>query len=102
MQSLITSYIELAKNKNITIRFQYQDFSYHACVDNKHIFQVLENLISNAVKYSPRDKNITVCLCQDERYVRCEIQDEGPGLSEGDQQKLFSKFTRLTPQPIGG
>lgn len=31
-----------------------------------------------------------------------EIEDEGPGLSEEDQAKLFQKFSRLTPQPTGG
>jgi len=34
--------------------------------------------------------------------VRCEVQDEGPGLSKQDQKKLFGKFTRLTPQPTAG
>lgn len=102
IQALITNNIELAKNKHITIRLQYQDFSHYACVDQKYILPVLENLISNAIKYSPRNKKITIRLSQDEQHMRCEIQDEGPGLSEKDQQKLFSKFTRLTPQPTGG
>lgn len=101
IESLVTDYTERAKIKKITVNFQCKDSSYYAYVDNRLVQQVLDNLISNAVKYSPIGKNITVRLCQDEQ-VRCEIQDEGPGLSEEDQQKLFGKFTRLTAQPTGG
>jgi len=34
--------------------------------------------------------------------VRCEVQDEGPGLSPQDQQRLFGKFARLSAKPTGG
>jgi signal transduction histidine kinase len=64
--------------------------------------QVLDNLISNAVKYSPLGKNIMIRLLQNETYIRCEIQDEGPGLSEADKKKLFGKFNRLTARPTAG
>jgi signal transduction histidine kinase len=64
--------------------------------------QVLDNLISNAIKYSPPMTHIDIRLVQMAETVRCEIQDEGPGLSEKDQQKLFGKFARLTTQPTGG
>jgi len=102
LQSLVTDYTERAKLKNITVTFQYQDASYYASVDDKLVHQILDNLISNAVKYSPLGKAITIRLCQDEQQVRYEIQDEGPGLSPEDQQKLFSKFTRLRTKPTGG
>jgi two-component system, sensor histidine kinase and response regulator len=61
----------------------------------------LDNLISNAIKYSPLGKNIFIRLNQMEQFVRCEIQDEGPGLCDADKQKLFGKFARLSAQPTG-
>jgi signal transduction histidine kinase len=64
--------------------------------------QVLENLISNAVKYSPPGKNIFVRLRQQSGAIRLEVQDEGPGLSGEDQKKLFGKFARLSAKPTGG
>ena len=64
--------------------------------------QVLENLVSNAVKYSPPRKNIFVRLKKEAGAVRCEVQDEGPGLSVEDQKKLFGKFARLSAKPTGG
>jgi two-component system, sensor histidine kinase and response regulator len=102
LQSLINDYIERAKVKNLTLNFQYNNHAYNACVDKQLVHQILENLISNAIKYSPFGKNISIRVSQDEQYVRCEIEDEGPGLSDDDQDKLFSKFNRLTPQPTGG
>jgi signal transduction histidine kinase len=64
--------------------------------------QVLDNLISNAVKYSPLGKRILVRVVNTDRAVRIEIQDEGPGLSEDDKSKLFGKFARLSARPTGG
>jgi two-component system, sensor histidine kinase and response regulator len=96
---VVDVYIERAKAKNITLQFQASEKQYYAFVDSNLVHQILDNLISNAVKYSAHGKKIYVRLFQQDRVVRCEVQDEGPGLSEADQQKLFSKFTRLTPEP---
>jgi signal transduction histidine kinase len=71
-------------------------------LDPRVMAQVLENLISNAVKYSPPGKSIFVRLKNLPAVVRWEIQDEGPGLSAEDQAKLFGKFARLSAKPTGG
>jgi signal transduction histidine kinase len=70
--------------------------------DEVFLSRILDNLISNAIKFTHHGKNI---------YVKCEeiankvyffIKDEGQGLSEDDQQKLFIKFQKLTAKPTGG
>lgn len=71
-------------------------------VDPSVTVQVIENLVSNAVKYSPPGKNIFVRLRPEGAVVRCGVQDEGPGLSAEDQKKLFGKFARLSAKPTGG
>jgi signal transduction histidine kinase len=65
---------------------------------------VLDNIVSNAVKYSPHDKQVWVRLKEDKanKKVRVEVQDEGPGFSEEDKKKLFGKFARLSAKPTGG
>ena len=73
-----------------------------AMVDAGVMVQVLENLVSNAIKYSPPGKNIFIELKRDAAAVRIEVQDEGPGLSAEDQKKLFGKFARLSAKPTGG
>ena len=64
--------------------------------------QVLENLVSNAVKYSPPGTDIFVRLKSCPQSARVEVQDQGPGLNAEDQTKLFGKFARLSAKPTGG
>jgi signal transduction histidine kinase len=63
---------------------------------------VLDNLFSNAVKYSPPGKRIWVDVFAEGDGVVCRVRDEGPGLSGEDQAKLFQRGAQLTPQPTGG
>jgi len=102
LQWLIDHYHERAKAKHIDLQFHSQAEQYYVMANENTTRQVFDNLISNAVKYSPYDKCVCVRICQDKNVVRCEIQDEGPGLSDDDQEKLFGQFSRLTPKPTGG
>ncbi|RKZ42876.1 MAG: hypothetical protein DRQ49_00675 [Gammaproteobacteria bacterium] len=101
LQWLIKHYNERAKAKNITLQFQYPEEAYFVRVDETLLRQVLDNLLSNAIKYSPSGKPIYIRFNQDDQFRGCEIQDEGPGLNDEDQKRLFNQFTRLTPQPTG-
>jgi signal transduction histidine kinase len=103
VQQLLAGYQERAVTKQIQLHYQGPTLPCVAQLDPNVTRQILDNLISNAIKYSPLGKSVYVRLLQTEHHtVRCEIQDEGPGLSEIDHQKLFGKFTRLTAQPTGG
>jgi two-component system, sensor histidine kinase and response regulator len=101
LQILFDHYKKQAKIKNITLDLQTPKNQYYALVNKNTVHQILDNLISNAIKYSPYDKKVDIRIHQGENRVCCEIQDEGPGLSQADQKKLFGKFTRLTPKPTG-
>jgi signal transduction histidine kinase len=63
---------------------------------------VLDNLFSNAVKYSLPGKRIWVEVMTRQDGVVCRVRDEGPGLSQEDQAKLFQRGTKLTPKPTAG
>ena len=102
LQSLVKEYTIRAKSKNIALYIQYTKKQCIVFIDQKAIYQALENLISNAVKYSPHGKNITIRMFQDEYVMRCEIQDEGPGISDSDKLNLFEKFKPLSATPTGG
>ena len=99
LQRLVSDYQQRAKAKAIELIFEPTLTEYLALVDTNSLQQVLDNLISNAIKYSPPNKCITIRLKQNAAQVSCEIQDEGPGLTVEDKQKLFGKFTRLSAQP---
>ena len=104
VQALVTHYEQAAKAKELSLQLHLQKLEqkYFIFVDKNMIHQVLDNLISNAIKYSPLGKNICIHLSHHCQQVRCEVQDEGPGLSEFDQQNLFGKFAHLTPKPTAG
>jgi len=70
--------------------------------DRVMVAAVLDNLISNAVKYSPHGKDVRIQIVAEPDVIVCSIRDQGPGLSPEDQSKLFQRGCRLTPQPTGG
>ncbi|CAN5730977.1 hybrid sensor histidine kinase/response regulator LadS [soil metagenome] len=70
--------------------------------DREVLFQVLDNLVSNAVKYSPRGKTIWLSTGADHGDGYCQVRDEGAGLSDADQEHLFERFVRLSSQPTAG
>ena len=63
---------------------------------------VLDNLLSNAVKYSPAGSAVSVSVTMQPGRVACSVCDNGPGLSEEDQGKLFQRGVRLSAQPTAG
>lgn len=63
--------------------------------------QIVTNLVSNAVKYSPVGARITLEARQEGDRVRLCVSDEGPGLSVEDQKMLFRPFTRLSTKAMG-
>jgi signal transduction histidine kinase/ligand-binding sensor domain-containing protein len=70
--------------------------------DEEWLSQVLENLLGNAIKYSPPRRSIWLSVVRTPTAVRLEVRDEGPGLTEEDKTKLFGRFQRLSAQPTGG
>lgn len=66
------------------------------------ICRILENLISNALKFSKSGSSVLVSAAKSGELVQLEVRDEGPGISKEEQDKLFKKFQRLSAQPTGG
>lgn len=77
-------------------------------VDAERIREVFDNLVSNAIKYSPIGKTIwvrllrTVASDDSMPVVRFTVRDEGQGLTEEDMKKIFGRFQRLSAKPTGG
>ena len=70
-------------------------------VDRQYLLQIVENLMSNAIKFSPQGSTIYLNLWLKEGKVHIGIKDEGPGISQEDQKKLFHKFQTLSAKPTG-
>lgn len=98
LEYLVASYLEIAKNKNIEIIFEAKEKPNVYC-DLNSLKQIFDNLISNAIKYSPLGRKIYVNLSIRDNFCRFEVKDQGPGISADDMKKLFGKFTKLTARP---
>ena len=69
--------------------------------DRDWLKEVADNLVSNAVKYTPPGRAIHLSVVQHEGRVQLRVRDQGPGLTADDQAKLFGRFQRLSAQPTG-
>ncbi|HEY3864190.1 MAG TPA: HAMP domain-containing sensor histidine kinase [Verrucomicrobiae bacterium] len=70
--------------------------------DKAAVLQILDNLISNALKFSPSMTSVHVHTVPEADHMVVLVRDQGPGLSPEDLKKMFGKFTRLTARPTGG
>jgi signal transduction histidine kinase len=64
--------------------------------------EVVDNLISNAIKYSPPGSEITVCSSVSGQRIKMAVSDQGPGLNDQQKERLFQMFTTLGSVPTGG
>lgn len=91
-----------AETKQLALRVDVPDDEPIAVGDDSAIRQILDNLISNAIKYSPRGKQVLLRLEATDGSVRVTVEDEGPGFSSEDMGRLYQKFARLSAQPTAG
>jgi signal transduction histidine kinase len=73
-----------------------------AMADRPGALQVLDNLVSNALKFSPAKTTVHLSATTNGPIALLAIRDEGPGISEEDLKKMFGKFMRLSARPTGG
>jgi signal transduction histidine kinase/ligand-binding sensor domain-containing protein len=69
--------------------------------DEDRLAQVVDNLVSNAVKYSPPGSSIEVEVSRSAEGVCLSVRDDGPGLGESDLARVFGRFQRLSARPTG-
>jgi signal transduction histidine kinase len=91
-----------SKEKRIKIVHEFSIDPVYARVDKNYLMEVLENLVSNALKFSEFDKRIMLRLHKIDHTALASVKDEGPGISEEDQAKLFQNFQTLSARPTAG
>jgi PAS domain S-box-containing protein len=75
------------------------DINKKVLADRYRIYQVLTNLLTNAIKYSPKARKVLVKLQTEKNHVKLSVQDFGIGISPQHQQKIFEQFYRVsTPE----
>lgn len=100
IDNVIAENMANAVRKNITLATENVDGEILA--DRARFHQALGNLISNAVKYSPRDTTVTIRTEADDESITIFVADQGPGIPDSDLSRLFTQFGKLTPRPTAG
>ena len=96
LSKLVSDAVESARaaGPNHVVNFSNSDDEIYALGDNDRIHQVVANLLANARTHTPAGTKIDVSVIQSEDGVRIRIADNGPGLSEKDQSRIFERFYR--------
>jgi len=91
-----------AREKQIVIDAPQAGECLPAVAEFRRALQILLNLVGNAIRYSPDRSHIWIRLERDADRVRVIVADQGPGLSEQEQGRVFEKFERLGRSGDGG
>lgn len=70
--------------------------------DAHRIAQVIDNLVGNAIKFSPPGSSLLISLAREGNAAKVSVCDEGPGIPPEERSKLFGEFQKLSVQPTGG
>ncbi|WMW26044.1 response regulator [Methanolobus sediminis] len=88
------------KSKNMTLKIE--TFGQHQALANPMIEGVISNFISNAIKYSPQNTNITVKVENFTDKWKISVADQGDGVPDKDKEAVFTRFNRLHKESIKG
>lgn len=92
----------MAAKKEISLGFQYDTDIPELMIDKAKMEQVLNNLITNAVKFSAPGSSVEVGLTKSQRAVILSVRDKGQGIPKKDLEKLFTPFQRTSVRPTAG
>lgn len=90
----------LAESKSQLLQLDLPEEAY-MCGDAERLREAVDNLVSNAIKYSFVGGTITIRVGRDASEIVCAVTDHGPGLSPEDAGRLFGRFQRLSAKPTG-
>lgn len=100
LNSLLEDFAPAANGKKIRLLVEASGNS-SIQTDADHLRQIMENLVSNALKFSPGGTAVYLKAGNTGRQFFLSVQDEGPGIPEDEQALLFNKYAIASPRPTG-
>ena len=102
VSEIVREYQEPARQKSLSIRVSLAEADATVCADRQALCQIFDNLISNAVKFSPRHTVISVSVHANGKLVESSVQDQGPGFTPEDKARMYGRYARLSARPTAG
>lgn len=97
IQKTLESLQGLAQAARVKLRYGFLEKDSLVYGDSDRLQQILTNLISNAIKFTPEDDHIDICVSINERkHFKISVIDRGPGISEKDKALVFEKFRQVS------
>jgi signal transduction histidine kinase len=100
IRGVLQQYQLACEAKNI--RINADDVRGVVMADAHRLAQVVSNLISNAIKYSPLNAQVRLSTLEQDGIWQLTVEDEGPGIPEAERDNLFQPFARLSNVPTAG
>ncbi|MGF1532335.1 MAG: ATP-binding protein [Bernardetiaceae bacterium] len=101
--SILETFEERAQQKSIALTYDRNDEKETEILsDQSFMERILDNLLSNAIKFSGAGTEVRVRSWVSGSDFYLSVQDQGPGISPEDQQRMFKKFERLSAKPTAG
>jgi len=92
VDEVVTRHGLALRSKGITIQSDVPHGSVRA--DRAKVAAILDNLISNAIRYSPQDAKIEIRARREDGHLAIEVSDQGPGVSPEDRERIFDPFVQ--------
>ena len=102
LDNFVLNYESEFRRKNQTVELLSKQEHITINTDKTLLGRILDNLISNAIKFSNNGKKITLKTWEENQQLCISVKDEGPGISSDDQKKMFKMFQKLSAVPTGG
>ena len=94
-----------AQDHGIKLRLDVPAMPLFVRADPDRLAQIIDNFVSNAIRYSPAGASVTLSAAMEGDEVTVDVTDEGPGLTEEQQRRVFERFYRIDPsrsRALGG
>lgn len=94
-QECTLEWVQMALEKNIDLGYEASDKALPLLCDAPSLGEMLNNLIDNAIRYTPRGGHITVSTAYTPGYAMLYVEDNGPGIAPEHRERVFERFYRI-------
>ena len=103
LKEMMNDSMNMAKKKNITIQLKRGDnLPFDINIDPDYLKRAIENLVSNAIKYSQDNTKIVIVVKAIDNKLQFSFIDQGLGIPEDEIDKLFKEFGKTSVRPTSG